>query len=249
MLIYANQIIAAKYLYDPFGNTLAASGPLTTLNVYRFASKEWNGGDGLYYFGRRYYDPSLQRFINRDPLGEKGGINLYAYVANDPIDFIDPLGLFNCDAAAAAIGREESLINGALHSMSDINQMFNSAENMQITALGGEFAYAVMGGGSAAAELNEFNAVRFSRPAYNLAGVTSGIVFNEAIYAGLVDVPNAAIANTTGLNILNPAEAVAEQENEMGQNMSESTYQTIRGLQAQLAGMLDLYNSNCKCKQ
>jgi RHS repeat-associated protein len=93
MLIYANQIIAAKYLYDPYGNALSMSGPLASLNVYRFASKEWNSSAGIYYLGRRYYDPSLQRFINRDPIAEQGGINLYAYVANNPINAIDLLGL------------------------------------------------------------------------------------------------------------------------------------------------------------
>ena len=92
-LIYSNQIIAAKYLYDPFGNTLSLSGPLASLNVYGFASKEWNSSADLYYFVRRYYDPTLQRFINRDPIAEQGGINLYAYVANNPINAIDLLGL------------------------------------------------------------------------------------------------------------------------------------------------------------
>jgi RHS repeat-associated protein len=93
MLIYSNQIIAAKYLYDPFGNTLSLSGPLASLNVYRFASKEWNTSAGIYNFGRRYYDPMLQRFLNRDPLAEQGGINLYAYVGNNPVNLIDTLGL------------------------------------------------------------------------------------------------------------------------------------------------------------
>ncbi len=95
-LIYANQLIAAKYLYDPYGNTLSLSGPLANLNSYRFASKEWNNSAGIYYFGRRYYDPMLQRWLNRDPIGEEGGINLYAYVANNPINLIDPLGLIPC---------------------------------------------------------------------------------------------------------------------------------------------------------
>jgi RHS repeat-associated protein len=93
MMIYANQIVAAKYLYGPFGETLSFSGPLAPFNTPRFASKEWNDRAGIYYFGRRYYDPILIRFVNRDPLAEQGGINLYAYVANNPINRIDPLGL------------------------------------------------------------------------------------------------------------------------------------------------------------
>ncbi len=96
MLIYVNQIVAAKYQYGPFGETLSLSGPLANVNVYRFASKEWLGNAGLYYFVRRYYDPSLQRFLNRDPIAEQGGINLYAYVANNPINIYDDLGLMPC---------------------------------------------------------------------------------------------------------------------------------------------------------
>jgi RHS repeat-associated protein len=95
-MIFANQQMAARYEYDSFGNMLAMSGPLARLNRYRFAGKEWNNSAGLYYFGRRFYDPMLQRFINRDPMGEGGGFNLYAYCANDPIAFIDVLG-YDCD--------------------------------------------------------------------------------------------------------------------------------------------------------
>jgi RHS repeat-associated protein len=93
MLINSSQAVVAKYLYDPFGNTLSLSGSLAAANVYRFSSKAWNDNAGLYYYGRRFYDPNLQRFVNRDPIGELGGLNLYAYVANNPINRMDPLGL------------------------------------------------------------------------------------------------------------------------------------------------------------
>lgn len=92
-LIYPNQQQAAKYLYDPFGNTLAMSGSLANVNNYRFSSKEWNANAGLYYYLYRFYDPMLQRWLNQDPIGEEGGINLYTYVENNPINEIDLLGL------------------------------------------------------------------------------------------------------------------------------------------------------------
>jgi RHS repeat-associated protein len=72
MLINASQTMAAKYLYDAFGNTLAQSGYLAAANTYRFSSKEWNANSGLYYYLYRFYDPNLQRWPNRDPLGELG---------------------------------------------------------------------------------------------------------------------------------------------------------------------------------
>jgi RHS repeat-associated protein len=48
---------------------------------------------GLYYYGKRYYSPSLGRWLNRDPIEEQGGLNLYAFVGNDPVNAIDIIGL------------------------------------------------------------------------------------------------------------------------------------------------------------
>ncbi|HTV62959.1 MAG TPA: RHS repeat-associated core domain-containing protein [Verrucomicrobiae bacterium] len=92
-LMYSNQQLAAKYLYDPFGNMLAMSGPLMNFNKYRFSSKEWNDNAGLYYYLYRFYEPSLQRWPNRDPIRETGGINLYTFMQDDPANHFDALGL------------------------------------------------------------------------------------------------------------------------------------------------------------
>ncbi|HWW03186.1 MAG TPA: RHS repeat-associated core domain-containing protein [Candidatus Acidoferrum sp.] len=92
-LIYKNQSIAARYLYDPYGNILSQSGLLAAANLYRFSSKEFHVNSGLVYYLYRFYDSSLQRWLNRDPIQEAGGINLYEFVGNDPVDNIDPFGL------------------------------------------------------------------------------------------------------------------------------------------------------------
>ena len=92
-LIYANGSLAAKYLYDPFGNTLAQYGSLAVVNNYRFSSKEWNANSGLYYYLYRFYDPNLQRWVNRDPIQEWSGINLFNFVANQPLNLVDFRGL------------------------------------------------------------------------------------------------------------------------------------------------------------
>jgi RHS repeat-associated protein len=96
-LVNAQQRIAARYLYDPYGNVVAMSGPLADANLYRFSSKEVHPVSGLVYYLYRYYDPNLQRWVNRDPIGEAGGLNLYQFVRNDPLGFVDPLGLFIWD--------------------------------------------------------------------------------------------------------------------------------------------------------
>jgi uncharacterized protein RhaS with RHS repeats len=52
----------------------------------------------LYYYRARYYSPELQRFISEDPIRLAGGdVNYYAYVGNNPVNWIDPLGLFGTE--------------------------------------------------------------------------------------------------------------------------------------------------------
>src|SRR5205085_3309695 len=55
ILINALQVPVAKYLYDPFGNLLSATGPLAEANLYRFSSKETHVNSGLSYYLYRYY--------------------------------------------------------------------------------------------------------------------------------------------------------------------------------------------------
>lgn len=91
-LIGTNQQVIGRYLYDPFENTLAACGPLAEANLYRFSSKEHHLASGLCYYGYRFYDPTVQRWLNRDPAGEAGGLNLFGFVLNSPLQSVDPNG-------------------------------------------------------------------------------------------------------------------------------------------------------------
>ena len=92
-LINASQAIVAKYLYDPYGNILSQSGPLAGANLYRFSSKEFHANSSLVYYLYRFYDPNLQRWVNRDPVAEQSGISLYAFTLNNPIAIVDDFGL------------------------------------------------------------------------------------------------------------------------------------------------------------
>ncbi|MRR31996.1 RHS repeat-associated core domain-containing protein, partial [bacterium] len=91
-LINSQGQIQARYIYDPFGNLVSKRGPLADANLYRFSSKEHHPHSRLYYYGFRFYEPNLQRWINRDPIGFDGGINLYAFVSNDPMAKVDTDG-------------------------------------------------------------------------------------------------------------------------------------------------------------
>jgi RHS repeat-associated protein len=93
VLVNALQIVVAQYEYDPFGTILSSRGLLANSNIYRFSSKEFDSSSGLTYYLARYCDPNAQRWLNRDPIEEQGGLNLYGYVVNNPVNDIDLVGL------------------------------------------------------------------------------------------------------------------------------------------------------------
>jgi len=78
--------------YDSFGNTISQSG--TTKSNLGFQSKYHDPESGLYYYYHRYYNPHNGRFLNEDPIGLNGGLNLSQFVGNDPINYLDPLGFY-----------------------------------------------------------------------------------------------------------------------------------------------------------
>lgn len=77
--------------YDPWGRIIGQQG---TMPTYGFTGREPDLTTGLTYYRSRYYDPTIGRFISRDPAGLEGGINAYAYVNNDPVDNTDPDGMY-----------------------------------------------------------------------------------------------------------------------------------------------------------
>ncbi len=62
------------------------------VNPFRFSTKYCDDETGHYYYGYRYYSPTQGRWLSRDPIGEYGGLNLYAFVNNNPLTFWDYLG-------------------------------------------------------------------------------------------------------------------------------------------------------------
>ncbi len=78
------------YEYDPLGNIVAQTGTLQ--QSYQWSSKEADAGTGLVYYLYRFYSPTLGRWTNRDPVGERGGFNRYCFASNAPGNFMDPSG-------------------------------------------------------------------------------------------------------------------------------------------------------------
>ena len=91
-LMNGQQDMAARYLYGAFGKLTAQWGPLAGANAMQFSSMAHHANSGLSLYPLRAYDPSFQRWVTRDPIGEMGGINLYQSVGNNPLAYVDPSG-------------------------------------------------------------------------------------------------------------------------------------------------------------
>jgi RHS repeat-associated protein len=91
--------------YGPFGETTGTQ----PLSNFLYTGQHYIGRLGLYYYKARMYSPALGRFLQTDPVGTADDLNLYAYVANNPINFTDPSGL----AAASAKTFNYSPLGGA----------------------------------------------------------------------------------------------------------------------------------------
>src|SRR5665213_1821386 len=127
VLLNSANAIVARYCYDAFGNIISKSGLLADANVYRFSSKEWHPNSGIVYYLYRNYDPKLQRWLNRDPLGELGfelvhnsrlrtvwsllqpverfeGPNLYEFIRNNSLTAVDLFGLAYGNPVSGPVG-------------------------------------------------------------------------------------------------------------------------------------------------
>jgi RHS repeat-associated protein len=92
----ADGTINAHYEYDPFGRLLKSTGSKANQNPYRFSTKPMDQQTGLYYYGYRYLDVDLGRWVSRDPIEEDGGFNLYAF-DNNTVNKYDVFGLWGED--------------------------------------------------------------------------------------------------------------------------------------------------------
>lgn len=158
-----------RVAYNPYGeiNQSGSSGP----DNFRpkFTSKEWDSGSELYYYGARYYDPSLGRFLTADPARQFS--SPYTYVNNQPQDFIDPTGR----QAALIVMIVVGAVIGAYFGGAAVNHTYNPFlwDWKSGRTLAGIFAGA--GIGAAGAAVGGLTAE---------AGVIAGVVGSIAVGAG-----------------------------------------------------------------
>jgi RHS repeat-associated protein len=94
-LMNGQEDVVARYMYGPFGKLLGQWGSMAGANEMQFSSMPRDGLSGLSFYPFRAYEPNFQRWLNSDPIGERGGLNLYRFVSNNSANRVDPLGLID----------------------------------------------------------------------------------------------------------------------------------------------------------
>ena len=107
--------VADTYLYSPYGTLLASTG--TDTNPFRYGGQagyytDSSNPTGTILCGLRWYNPALGRWLSRDPIGYKGGVNLYEYCASNPVGHLDPFGM-DGNGVQFLIGEAKGLWNFA----------------------------------------------------------------------------------------------------------------------------------------
>lgn len=95
IILYVSETgnIVAQYTYDPYGNIIESSGPLANVFSFGFSTQYHDRETGMVGYQQRFLLLSFGRWLNRDPIEEDGGVNLYSLINNNPIAEIDCLGL------------------------------------------------------------------------------------------------------------------------------------------------------------
>ena len=112
---------SATYEYGPFGENLRATGPMAKANPFRFSSKFQDDESDLLYYGYRYHSATTGMWLSRDPYGEEGGLNLYAFTENSPVDSYDVLGLWT--------GGDHKKLTGDSFAKADVSSALGTCAN------------------------------------------------------------------------------------------------------------------------
>ena len=91
--VNASGQVTGDLFYTPFGEPIGGTIHKIDHNQpFGFSTKRGDFASGLLYFGYRFYVPHMERWLNRDPIGIDGGLNIYGYLEQNPIMYVDPNG-------------------------------------------------------------------------------------------------------------------------------------------------------------
>ena len=155
----ASQTVVNKYAYTPFGRLTneveAFPQPFKFVGQHGVMTEP----NGFYYMKARYYDPEVGRFISEDPIGFEGGdVNFYAYVSNNPINNVDPSGLFVHELIASGFNAVADFFSGGGNGNS-FEDNFLSSWDTTNDAIFGNKINSLIGLGTAGIVANSFGTV------------------------------------------------------------------------------------------
>jgi RHS repeat-associated protein len=107
---YDTTSVDTEFEYGPFGELIRATGGKKDAFNFRFSTKYEDPETELLYYGYRYYNAETGRWLNRDLIEEDGGLNLYAYVSNNPMGGVDLFGLKEVNIWASAFIEPSSIL-------------------------------------------------------------------------------------------------------------------------------------------
>jgi RHS repeat-associated protein len=133
--------------YDPFGEAHINPNSSVVSN-FRFPGQYYDSETGLHYNYHRYYDPRIGRYLTADPIGLDGGMNLFLYANNNPINYIDPLGLYRSVGGGLGITAAFFTVSLDIHTFQCCDES-NNKHLMTVSSFcfGREYGLAVKGGG------------------------------------------------------------------------------------------------------
>ncbi len=117
--------VAETYQYDPFVAPLGAAHSIN--QPMQFSTKPYDEQTGLSYYGYRFYVPALGRWLTRDRIREMGGTNLYGFVGNNPVNFVDPNGNGPW-AVAACVGMS---LGATASTINDLENLYNEIKELK----------------------------------------------------------------------------------------------------------------------
>ena len=136
--------LVKEYEYGPFGKVLVETGNGVE-NSFKFSTKYEDKETGLLYYGYRYYSVEMGRWISRDPIAEQGGVNLYGFCGNDPVDKVDYLGYLSISPGVGTewgevreisdrlhgivLARVGAILGGVIYKLNNYNQYIQEIKN------------------------------------------------------------------------------------------------------------------------